>query len=456
MIADGYAPVFLIWNSDFTTAYQDRLCCVLEGEENSQYWPYFYPVRLVGDIAAGVARAMENFGQQVIRFKQSVIATKGTEYFLQQKDIPSICATLPDSQCPRIVYPTFQGLSFTDTDAFEHLNGEDQRTVEKTAGYAVTAPLRVVSTTFFPGAGAKAWDDMVRRTRLALQEPILDLSAEHARLMAASCAEATAAHTSSSEATAAPDAKRFHPNGQGAFVIFFDRLACEIKQGSFVTPDHRKVKVELNFFGHSMGALVGNELLARYSKLPWHRIVYMAAATPVRDFKFMVAPMLDCAPDNTSPLCGHQPQDPLYRDVQFYNLMLHPLAESHDLEEYGAVPEGSLLEWIDEMFGGPKSVDDRMFGKWTNAEKTMAWFSPYMRERMHFRVFPAQARMSDGDPSEQRAFAAECIKGPDGPTKQAELPPRCHPIMHGQFADYSFWRDDFVCGPGENACLDSK
>ncbi len=464
MLADGYAPVFLIWNSDFTTAYEDRLCCVLEGEENQRYAAYFAPVRLVGDIAASAARAMENFGQQLIRFQQSVIETRGTEYYLEPSDADpasgdSICASLNRDHCPTIVYPSFHDSNFGPPEVFAHLNGEDQRTVEKTAGYAATAPLRVVSTVILPQGGAESWDNMVRRTRLALQQPILTIANVQARLLARSCADKTrSAHTPSSQDTATPtggpSADRFRPEGEGAFVIFFDRLECEINAQNFVAANGQPVKVELHFFGHSMGALVGNEVLVRYPSLPWRRIVYMAAATPVRDFKLMVAPLLNCTPDNKSQLCAKDPRDPNYPGVHFYNLMLHPLAESHDLEAFGVVPEGSLLEWNDEMFGGPKSVDDRMLGKWTNAEKTMSWFAPDMRDRMLFRVFPAQARMSNGDSSERVAFQAECVMGPIAQPKPGDLPPRCHPIMHGQFAAYSFWRDDFLCGP--NPCPDAE
>jgi hypothetical protein len=455
MLADHFAPVFLIWNSDFLTAYEDRLCCVLEGEENQQYEGYFIPARLAGDIAAGGARALENFGQQAIRFKESVIEPGGTEYYLEPTDVDptsnvSICALLDRRACPSILYPSFEDPNFTARDVTIHLNDEDQITVEKTLGYAATAPLRVVSTVLLPQIGAQAFANMVRRTRLALQAPVLDKTGEAANTRAHDCANATM----TAQAPYGPDyatprggsTARFRPNGEGAFMIFFNRLACEINANHFVAANGLPVRVELHYFGHSMGALVGNEVVARFPDLPWRRVVYMAAATPIRDFRQMVAPILNCTPDNKSKLCG-SPHAP---GIHFYNLMLHPLAESHDLEFDGVVPEGSLLEWIDEMFGGPRSVDDRMLGKWTNVEQTMSWFTPNERERMSFRVFPAQARMSNGDASEQRAFRAECALGPSATV----TPPRCHPIMHGQFSAYSFWRDDFLCGP--NPCPDAE
>ncbi len=445
MLADGYAPVFLIWNSDFGTAYVDRLCCVRDGQEDSRYAAYFVPIRLGGDVAASGARAAENFGQQLIRFKESVVDRGPNQYFLQGDDLSKLCLTLqpgpcPDLASPKIIYP-FPGLS---PDA-QDLNGLDQPVIEKSAGYVATLPLRVVATTVLPASGAEAWDNMVRRTRLALQEP-------ESTSQNPNCAARTReSEANSSQRHGGADQKRefyrFHPMGEGAFATFFDRLECEIDANAFVDAQNRPVAVELYFYGHSMGALVGNELLVQHPNLPWRRIVYMAAATPVRDFRLMVAPMLDCDVRRWTQPCWPTPAPDPSAGVHFYSLMLHPLAESHDLEAHGAVPEGSLLEWIDEMFGGPKSVDDRMLGKWTNAEKMLTMFTPSERRRMTFRVFPAQERTAGGDPVEAKAFGAECTPGP------ADYPPpsvstdRCHPIMHGEFAAYSFWRDDFLCGP---------
>jgi hypothetical protein len=98
MMLDGYAPVFLIWNSDIETAYGDRLCCVLDGEadHNRAHQIYFSPVRAAGDIGAGVTRTMENIGQELIRYDRSVLKHHGTEYFLTDGDVTAICNLLRD------------------------------------------------------------------------------------------------------------------------------------------------------------------------------------------------------------------------------------------------------------------------------------------------------------------------------------------------------------------------
>jgi pimeloyl-ACP methyl ester carboxylesterase len=261
------------------------------------------------------------------------------------------------------------------------------------------------------------------------------------------CATATKAADEAARQWILNKGSHFKLNGEGGFSIFLDRLQCEIDQRNFVAGG-RPVRVELYFFGHSMGALVGNELLWRHPDLPWRRIVYMAAATSVRDFRLTVAPMLEC-PATAGPGSAAASK-PCRANVHFYGLMLHPLADAHELGANGLVPQGSLIEWVDEMFGHAASKDDRMFGKWANVEDTLSLLPPDTRDRMFFRVFPAQQRMQHGDEAERRVFALECTAAAIGPAAGAPAE-RCTPVAHGQFTDYSFWRPYFLCGY-QNPC----
>ncbi len=442
-MADGYVPIFLIWNSDLVGAYSERLCCVLEGEQSKRGVPYFAPVRLLGDIAAGFARAPEYYGQQVIRFHDSVIRKSGTQYYLSKSDLSQLCDLLRASTCGHIDYPPFP------TD--DELNALDQPIEEQSGLYRILAPFRVGTTAIASQIGTEAWDDMVRRTRLALQPPLIDFAPAGAELPSPGvdpCDTETLARLrglARAKSFGGPNPGnvsdgRFDVGSEGALSIFADHLACEIKQNLNVKPKIATIDVELYYYGHSMGAIVGDQLISSHPELPWRRIVYMAAADSVRDFRSTVAPLLTCSGAQYRNRC-------LPDDVQVYDLMLHPLAESHDLEYWGLLPEGSLLEWIDEMFGGAKSVDDRTFGKWTNVEKSMAFLPVSARRHMYFRVFPAQANMRDGDPDEQTVYAAECTTSPADPS--GAKPIRCHPITHGNFTNYSFWRDGFLCDPND-------
>ena len=82
----------------------------------------------------------------------------------------------------------------------------------------------------------------------------------------------------------------------------------------------------------------------------------------------------------------------------------------------GLAPEGSLLEWIDEMFEGPRSPDQRSMGKWSNFKQSAYLIPKAVRERATVRVFAKGV-----------GPGAECYR-PDE---------RCHPRSHGEFTDYS-------------------
>lgn len=439
-LADQYQPIFLIWNSDFPGAYGERLCCVLAGEQSKRGLPYFFPVRLAGDIAAGFARAPEYYGQQLIRFEDTVVRQSNTEYFLSASDPKQLCNILGASACDHIGYPPFSD--------YKTLNGLDQTIEEKSALYRVLFPLRL-GTTAAAQVGAESWDDMVRRTRLAMQpavslDPGLRASSAEA---GPPCDQRTRAalegigtlRKQAAIGEGSAYAARFSIPSEGAFSIFADHLQCEIDNNFDLDRATIEVNVELYYFGHSMGAIVGDQLISSFPRLPWKQIVYMAAADTTREFRETVMPLLDCNPRLQSGRC-------LGSDVRFHSLMLHPLAESHDLEYWGILPEGSLLEWIDEMFNGPRSIDDRTFGKWTNVEQGIAFFPHLARAHMYFRVFPAQWRLRGGSHDESASYEAQCATAPDAPASEAP-PLRCHPIKHGEFASYSFWRDDFLCDP---------
>ena len=66
--------------------------------------------------------------------------------------------------------------------------------------------------------------------------------------------------------------------------------------------------------GHSMGAIVVNELLQLFPDLPYEFLVYMAGAASVRDTSRAVTPVLV---DNLG--C-----------TKFYGLMLHPMNEARE------------------------------------------------------------------------------------------------------------------------------
>ncbi len=392
MMSDGFAPIFLVWNSDFPTSYRDRLCCVRDGLQEQGFSPVTTTGRLIGDVLASGARTPQNLGGQFLRFRDSVVIKRGNKYYLVEGEeradsADGMCAALNRLDCPSIVFPPYA------TEAA--LNGRS-RSMGRELNYAFLAPVRFAATLVGPEVGANAWHNMVRRTRMAFQ-----------RTAPASRGEACETR---------PD-----PQGGAGFAVFFDRLACELvyhdKSWKIRDSNGRLVPVELHMYGHSMGALVANEALWLHPELPWTEVVYMAAASTIRDFRMTAAPAL-----------AKQGK------TRFYNLVLHPLNESRELFMGGLAPQGSLLEWIDEMFEGPRSPDERTLGKWNNLRTTMALIPGDVRSRTTIRVFAkARTRGNEcGEPPITRTAARE-----DG---------RCHPVMHGEFNEFSFWRRSYLDG----------
>ena len=159
--------------------------------------------------------------------------------------------------------------------------------------------------------------------------------------------------------------------------------------------------------GHSMGAIVVNELLESFPHLPYQNVVYMGGAASIRDTQRAIKPVLLAAPG-----CTH-----------FFNLSLHPMNEAREFQSAGFAVSGSLLVWVDEMFERPKTLLDRTIGHWRNVRMVKRVFPPELQSQMLFRVFDRDA----GDP-----------------------PRRDNPLDHGGFNNpgVRFWRSSFWGGPG--------
>jgi pimeloyl-ACP methyl ester carboxylesterase len=202
----------------------------------------------------------------------------------------------------------------------------------------------------------------------------------------------------------------------GAVEQFLSRLDEECRNGK---------RYSITLVGHSMGAIVGNEMLKRHPDLPFDKIIYMAAACSVKDCQDSVVPYLRLRKREKNP-------------AQFYNLSLHPIAEAAEasfspdsptpiLSAVGKtvvglvlVPRGSLLEWLDGFFTKPVNYEDRRLGEWGTAITSAGIFPSDVADCVHLKMFPVG------------------IKSKDVPQK------------HGQFGDdkgeVHFWRPEF-CDP---------
>ncbi len=183
--------------------------------------------------------------------------------------------------------------------------------------YIGALPVRVVSTPIIDTFGKSAWDIMKRRAKTAfIRAHSAEISVDNAMAIA----------------LAPPD---------GAVSLLMEQMRKIYQENP---------QYEFTLVGHSMGPFIINEIVSRYPGLPYKNIVYLASACSVNDTVLALKPYLEKNSGST-----------------FYNLCIHPQRDSQDMMIYGALPRGSVLEWIDLYFSDPVSAEDLTVGQWDNA-----------------------------------------------------------------------------------------
>ncbi|WP_221031525.1 alpha/beta hydrolase [Actomonas aquatica] len=173
------------------------------------------------------------------------------------------------------------------------------------------------------------------------------------------------------------------------------------------------ITLEIYLHGHSMGAIIANDLVRMYPDLPYKRIVHLASADSVRNWV-----------DKTEPYLRKHPE------TEFYNLVLHPVNEEReDISMVTLLPEGSLLVWLDSMFTKPDHVMDRRSGRWDNAKYLLASYANIVEQRT--------GSVGKGTEAEQNAAAVRLkVFNLDPDSKDT-------PQTHGDFKDKPFWEKGF-------------
>ena len=107
--------------------------------------------------------------------------------------------------------------------------------------------------------------------------------------------------------------------------------------------------VEITIVGHSVGAIILDDLVHIHGRLPYRNVVQMGSAESFSHFLETVVPGMEAKPE-----------------LRFYNLSLHPVAEASEANAWGTVPVGSLLEWVDHVYTNNDPLLDKSLGRWVN------------------------------------------------------------------------------------------
>lgn len=388
----GYYPIFISWESDALTTYGAHLFRVRDGERvplakgilTSPFW-------FLRDMISVVAAAPVGWYQQL----------EGHWYGVVNQPVLALAGKIKPEWggAPPLPPPTGHDCA-TQADGFGNarvcIAAYDARPhywwPVRTVNHVATFPSKMLTTPFVQAIGDPAWDMMRRRTETMLHAP----------------------HEFEPDEGDPPRTGPLYPEGTGAVsqVVKWlrDLQYAEDEKRGAASADSA---IPITLVGHSMGAIIINQILMNYPDLRVEDIVYMAAAASVGDTTDAVYPYLERHPE-----------------ARFHSLVLHPYAERRELSVWGLAPSGSLLQWIDEVYGNPVNETDRRVGKWDNV-KDLLYKVPALSDRqghprVRIKVF---------------GFDRKCRQGV--PPTPACDPLFEHPVAHGDFSDRPYWDPRF-------------
>ncbi len=416
-------PIFVIWDSGLFDTYREHVFDVRQGRDNSETraWGWVdWPVYLVSDFLVAIARAPTVWFQQGNTDSDSVVAGVTSIFSYDrtqdalQKQKNAGPTTRPDDSVQRAdlwlerrnevnaaaFYLVLNRLYFQDSHrpatqpstqisisiGVDHAEPIDW--VGYGSVYAAFLPFKLFFAPIIDGLGTPATGEKCRRA-----QAIVD---------GASDFEVNDKTPSKAIATYVDQGTT------GGLDLFISQLA------NCAQPDKhgKKPTWQVTLIAHSAGTLVLNEVLRRQIQrelkgeptLPVQNVVYMAAACSIRDFTESVIPFMQ--------LQNHQ-------NVNFYDLTLHPSAETLEAEGWELLPRGSLLSWIDDFLTTPQTPLDRTLGRWDNIVQTPYVFPESIRGRVAIKAFG--------------------FERPITPTPKLILDPQ----VHGDFTDSPFWDPQF-------------
>lgn len=368
MLKDGYYPLFISWNSGAFTSYKDHLFRIRKGEAKPIKAAITSPLVFAEDVGRSILQSPSAYDRELRKYS-SIKELKKLPTTTQYKNLTN--------------YLSSTGFKIIDKNyEYQHnaYSIKDILKPVKLVTKATTAP-------FVNGLGKGTWGALLRRADLVFNRPV---KYENLNIPEQFEIKATdMINKSKSQATlVSQDTASLRDTAAAKFFKTWQN-------------DAELESVEITVIGHSMGTIVANNIVARYPKLNVNNLVYMGAAARVKDVESVVVPWL-----------YHN------RDSHFYNLSLDPVREISEPVGRDFVPQGSLLNWIDNIFGDINSPKDKTAGTWTNmllSADDIFLNDKALREQVTLTKFP---------------FGREI----DGPQK------------HGAFDEYLFWKDGFWKG----------
>jgi len=425
VIAAGYYPIYLDWNSDLLSSYGEHITSITQGQTDESIGRrVLTPFYAIADLLRAAARVPIVWVNQAGGDIES--AAGDIAALPRQSSAPTSMPAEGDARLQRWA----QGRhGQAVAEAYEQLRSaqkDEQRTkklsakrqqlriiigpdldvssrhlAELMAAYIITTPTKFLSQPFIDWLGTPAWQNMSRRTLMAYDGDLGgNLNNPDVEQQMVGQREKRGERAVDFSST-------------GALEVFreeFEKVVASHQPASAPATQPDPFAYHVTLIGHSMGTMVLNEWLRRdlleSKNLSYANIVYMAAACSVRDFGRAVVPYL----------LQHQ-------QTQFYNLMLHPLADLRERRRaFDTPPRGSLLVWLDSFLAEPQTPLDRTMGRWDNIISATELIPNSVRGQVTLK-----------------AFALAPYNDPTPPNGQPDYGPQ----EHGQFRGRPYWCEEF-------------
>lgn len=407
IINDGqYFPIFVIWPSGIET-YGDSLKSYFQGEWDRSLDSSMFPFKLATDAMVIPARLMANYATSFRLTVNSYCLSENT----RDSWLPIPCRNidrentkdfyLTNDPCEKDAeeIPGFHCIKEREEDAYPAFDFRD----------AITLPAKLLTVPIADPITKRGWNSMNARIRFAFRTPC-------------------------------PGDTFTKGDCEPGFVYqFFKAYQKELN----------KTDKGITVFGHSMGAILAGEIIREFSDLNYEHVIFGGAAISLREFKNTVEAVLKEKEKKSSEYSEViRELESLKNDIpasekldgtiayfkllkerhkpfKFFNLSLHPFADSTEDNVKGLMPNGSLLEWIDLQIENPADVLDRTLGKWAN-------------------ITPVLVKQKDSEDHSDEYFNYDLLKHNYMHFSRFGLN-KGQPWRHGHFGDsgcFKYWKSD--------------
>jgi len=344
MLDDGYYPILVGWDSSFMKSYGEYLVSLRRGQRGTAPWSYLgSPFYLAADFVRSIGRAPITWFSHLSNMVPFVGNRVTEDIQWDQADAALANAYLGEDVDPAL--PPFVTQYPVNYNLMEDRNLTISDRIASGPGFT----MRLVSSVVFAPAvdtfGKSSWDVMYRRTQVMFNNDV---------------------HLPNEYKTLNENSISF----TGGLGVFLEGLQDKINK----LPEQNRPSITL--MGHSMGAIVVNHILRDFPDLPINEIVYMAAASSVKDYE-----------DSALPYLEYKSSQPIDNGANpnIYHLVLHEKAELRD--RTAVFLEGSLLVWIDDFLSNPLTLRDRTAGRIENLALPVFRTPEEFRNQIHVKKF---------------------------------------------------------------------